>query len=96
MVTHAMVPCGHSFCGECLAEWLSKKSDCPTCRCGACLGAASVLRCCSGLLAQRTQLEQGTLCHKHACLLTLALFCATPHAGSGARLPRCATTTWTA
>ncbi len=34
MVTHAMVPCGHAFCGECLAEWLSKKSDCPTCRCG--------------------------------------------------------------
>lgn len=34
VVTHAMVPCGHAFCGECLAEWLSKKSDCPTCRCG--------------------------------------------------------------
>lgn len=53
-MTHAMVPCGHSFCGECLAEWLSKKSDCPTCRCGACHGAAGVLRWCSGLLAQRT------------------------------------------
>ncbi|PRW39278.1 dynamin-related GTPase isoform A [Chlorella sorokiniana] len=32
VVTHAMVPCGHSFCGECLAEWLSKKAECPTCR----------------------------------------------------------------
>eukprot|EP00887_Chlorella_sp_A99_P005149 scaffold40.g5149.t1 len=32
----AMVPCGHSFCGECLSAWLADKSaataDCPMCR----------------------------------------------------------------
>lgn len=49
VVTHAMVPCGHSFCGECLAEWLSKKPECPTCRYGrwgCCVPAAGLLYIC--------------------------------------------------
>lgn len=29
---YAMVPCGHVYCGECLAGWLDNKRDCPTCR----------------------------------------------------------------
>lgn len=34
MLVHcvSMVPCGHMFCGECLAGWLSNKRDCPVCR----------------------------------------------------------------
>lgn len=32
MATHSMVPCGHNYCGECLAAWLANKADCPTCR----------------------------------------------------------------
>jgi hypothetical protein len=28
---HAL-PCSHTFCGDCLTEWLSKKRHCPTCR----------------------------------------------------------------
>lgn len=32
-VSHAMVPCGHWFCGECLAQWLrNSRRDCPSCR----------------------------------------------------------------
>lgn len=32
VATHSMVPCGHSYCGECIASWLQNKADCPTCR----------------------------------------------------------------
>lgn len=33
VVAHAMVPCGHWFCGECLAGWLGNgRKDCPSCR----------------------------------------------------------------
>ncbi|GAQ89187.1 Forkhead-associated (FHA) domain containing protein [Klebsormidium nitens] len=28
---HAL-PCSHTFCGDCLVQWLSKKPHCPTCR----------------------------------------------------------------
>lgn len=32
-MTHTMVPCGHCYCGECLAGWLAtKKLECPSCR----------------------------------------------------------------
>lgn len=68
VVTHAMVPCGHSFCGECLAEWLSKKPECPTCRCGrwgCCVPAAGLL-----LIRMRKKEE--------ACCTPVFLFCTLP------------------
>lgn len=30
---HSLVPCGHLFCGSCIARWLDRQLDCPTCRC---------------------------------------------------------------
>lgn len=32
VAAHSLVPCGHMFCGECVGEWILKKSSCPTCR----------------------------------------------------------------
>ncbi|PSC67603.1 DNA ligase 4 isoform A [Micractinium conductrix] len=33
VVAHTMVPCGHPFCGECLAGWLATgKRECPVCK----------------------------------------------------------------
>jgi hypothetical protein len=32
VATHALVPCGHLFCGECIGSWLHTKRDCPSCR----------------------------------------------------------------
>jgi hypothetical protein len=33
VMVHAMVPCGHQFCGECLAAWLGNSNkSCPSCR----------------------------------------------------------------
>ncbi|KAK0465284.1 uncharacterized protein EV420DRAFT_1513716 [Desarmillaria tabescens] len=32
VVAHVCVPCGHSFCGECLSQWVEVKRDCPSCR----------------------------------------------------------------
>ncbi|KAK9820995.1 hypothetical protein WJX81_005884 [Elliptochloris bilobata] len=32
VAAHTVVPCGHAFCGECLAGWLDKNSTCPNCR----------------------------------------------------------------
>ncbi|KAK9808928.1 hypothetical protein WJX72_006531 [[Myrmecia] bisecta] len=29
---HTLANCGHLFCGECMAQWLEKKHDCPNCR----------------------------------------------------------------
>lgn len=42
MVAHAMVPCGHWFCGECLAGWLGNgRKDCPSCRCAGWQGGGA-------------------------------------------------------
>lgn len=27
------LPCSHKYCNECIIEWLTKKDDCPVCRC---------------------------------------------------------------
>ncbi|KAK0473252.1 hypothetical protein IW261DRAFT_1505156, partial [Armillaria novae-zelandiae] len=32
VAAHVCVPCGHSFCGECLSQWVEVKRDCPSCR----------------------------------------------------------------
>jgi pSer/pThr/pTyr-binding forkhead associated (FHA) protein len=32
VATHSMVPCGHNYCGECLAGWVVNKKECPQCR----------------------------------------------------------------
>lgn len=32
VATHSMVPCGHNYCGECLAAWVVNKKECPQCR----------------------------------------------------------------
>ncbi|KAK0456346.1 hypothetical protein EV421DRAFT_51359 [Armillaria borealis] len=32
VAAHVCVPCGHSFCGECLSQWVEVKKDCPSCR----------------------------------------------------------------
>jgi hypothetical protein len=32
VAAHAIVPCGHLFCKECLAGWLDRNSTCPLCR----------------------------------------------------------------
>lgn len=29
---YAVVPCGHTYCGECMAGWLENHKDCPSCR----------------------------------------------------------------
>jgi hypothetical protein len=31
LATHILA-CGHAYCGLCLAQWLAKKPECPTCR----------------------------------------------------------------
>ena len=35
VASHSFAPCGHTFCGECLAGWLEKHHTCPCCRCEA-------------------------------------------------------------
>ena len=32
MAAHSFVPCGHCFCGECIGDWLTRKTTCPECR----------------------------------------------------------------
>lgn len=29
---HAITPCGHKFCTECLRRWLEREKFCPTCK----------------------------------------------------------------
>ena len=29
---HALVPCGHVFCGPCISDWLQRQFNCPVCR----------------------------------------------------------------
>ena len=28
----ATMPCGHSFCSDCILDWMKKKMNCPNCR----------------------------------------------------------------
>ncbi|KAK9807980.1 hypothetical protein WJX73_010271 [Symbiochloris irregularis] len=32
VAAHSFAPCGHTFCGLCLANWLQSKNTCPCCR----------------------------------------------------------------
>ena len=32
VAAYSFAPCGHSFCGNCLAGWLQSKDTCPCCR----------------------------------------------------------------
>ena len=32
VAAHSFVPCGHCFCGECIGDWLTRKTTCPECR----------------------------------------------------------------
>ena len=41
---HALVPCGHVFCGPCIGDWLQRQFNCPVCRCAGALSYATCWR----------------------------------------------------
>ena len=43
---HALVPCGHVFCGPCISDWLLRQFNCPVCRCVRACMAESVGSSC--------------------------------------------------